>query len=282
MAYTRVKQVGLVVALSACTAFAADVKKQFRYNAGPGATLNVVNMYGPVTVHPSAGRQVVVDATLHSDKVEVDSAQQGNRIEVQSHILGTPNANDARVDYDIQAPADMLLSIRADDGPIHIDRLRSDMSLEGDESEIAVQDCSNARLRIRTVKGPVTLTNISNGYVDVISVSGNVQMNSVTGRKVTASSTKGNIRYAGDFAGGGDYIFNNHSGDIEVLLPTSASVDLSARSVTGSVENDFPLQEKQHTAFRVSPGRSFAGTSNSGASSVQLRSFSGRIRVKKQ
>jgi hypothetical protein len=59
-------------------------------------------------------------------------------------------------------------------------------------------------------------------------------------------------------------------------------VDLTARSITGSVENDFPLQAKRHPSFAITQGRSFAGTSNSGASSVQLRSMSGKIRVKKQ
>ena len=39
---------------------------------------------------------------------------------------------------------------------------------------------------------------------------------------------------------------------------------------------------KQHVPFSVTSGRAFAGTSNSGASSVQLRSYSGTIRVKKQ
>jgi hypothetical protein len=59
-------------------------------------------------------------------------------------------------------------------------------------------------------------------------------------------------------------------------------VDLSARSTTGAVENDFPLQEKSHNSFVPKQGRSFAGTSNSGSSSVELQSFSGKIRVKKQ
>jgi len=65
-------------------------------------------------------------------------------------------------------------------------------------------------------------------------------------------------------------------------LPQTASVDITARSVSGDVQNDFPLSQKTHTSFTPQTGRSFAGTSNSGASSVQLQSFSGRIRVKKQ
>jgi hypothetical protein len=52
--------------------------------------------------------------------------------------------------------------------------------------------------------------------------------------------------------------------------------------VKGAVENDFPFQKNIHPSFQLSEGRAFAGTSNSGASSVELRTFSGKIRVKKQ
>jgi DUF4097 and DUF4098 domain-containing protein YvlB len=125
------------------------------------------------------------------------------------------------------------------------------------------------------------LGNIVNGHLEITSLSGDVQLDAVSGPYVSVNTAKGSIRYTGDFGGGGDYMLVNHSGDIDVLLPASASVDLSARSVTGSVENDFPLQQKQNPTFAIAQGRSFAGTSNSGASSVQLRSFSGKIRVKK-
>ena len=73
-----------------------------------------------------------------------------------------------------------------------------------------------------------------------------------------------------------------HSGSIDLMLPATASVDLTARSSKGSVENEFPLEEKTHHSFVPQQGRSFAGTSNSGSSSVELQSFSGKIRVKKQ
>ena len=282
MASIGAKRVCLTVMLTAAVAFAADTKKEFRYTAGPGSMVIIANEFGPVTVHPSTGRQVVITATTHSDKAEVDAGQTGNRVEARTHLLGQASESDARVDYDVQVPADVMLNVHADGGPIRVEKLRSDMTLEGDAAEISVQDCSNARLHVHTVTGPVTLANISNGFVEVTSPNGNVQLTSVTGPRVTVNTTKGNIRYTGDFAGGGEYLLNNHSGDIDVLLPTSASVDISARSVTGAVEQDFPLQQKQHLAYQLTPGRSFAGTSNSGASSVQLRSFSGKIRVKKQ
>jgi DUF4097 and DUF4098 domain-containing protein YvlB len=112
--------------------------------------------------------------------------------------------------------------------------------------------------------------------------SGTVQLENVTGPKVNVGTTSGNITYKGDCSGVGDYVLITHSGNIDLTLPQTASVDLSARSVKGSVENDFPLQKKSHTTFVPRAGSSFAGTSNSGSSSVELQSFSGKIRVKKQ
>jgi hypothetical protein len=67
-----------------------------------------------------------------------------------------------------------------------------------------------------------------------------------------------------------------------VTFPETASVDLTARSINGSVENDFPFQNKSPMTFSPTQGRSFSGTSNSGSSSVDLESFGGKIRVKKQ
>lgn len=279
---TRLKHLGWGIILASCAAFAADVHKEFRYTVGPGATLNVLNEAGLVTVRPSGSRQVLISTTAHSDKVEVQSSQTGNRIEAQTRILGKASGDESRVDYDIQVPADIMLTVRADGGPVRIEKLHSDMTLDGSTAAFTVEDCSNSHVHVHAIKGPVTVSNVRNGHVEITSVNGDVVLNAVTGPKVSANTTKGAIRYTGDFSGGGDYAFSTHSGDIEVALPATASVDLTARSLSGRVEQDFPLQQKSPLGFPATPGRAFAGTSNTGASSVQLRSFSGKIRVKKQ
>jgi len=263
-------------------AFAADNRKEFRYTVGPGASVTVTNGSGPVDVRGSAGRQVVIVATTHSDKVEVDCDQNGNRVQATTHFLRPADGADGRVEYQVLVPPDASVTVRAPGGPITAEKMRGDLSFEGDAAQVDLHDVSNAHVRVRTISGPVNLGNITNGHVEVTSVSGNVQLDAVSGPKVSVNTAKGFIRYNGDFGEGGDYMLVNHSGNIDVTLPASASVDLTARSLTGSVENDFPMKQKQHLAFPITQGRSFAGTSNSGASSVQLRSFSGKIRVKKR
>ena len=274
---------GLVACLGfTASAIAADTHKEFKYTVGPNATVSIVNEYGGISLKPSSGHQVLISATSHSDKVEVDSSQNGNRIEARTHFLQKASDQDGRIDYEVQVPADANVLIRSVNGPLRAENLKSDLTVRGDTASVDIRNIAGAHVHVQTVSGPVTLNNITDGHVEIVSVGGKVQLTSVTGSKVSVNTTSGDIAYDGDFNGGGDYSFSNHSGNIDITLPASSSVDLTARSVTGSVENDFPLQQKAHSAFASTPGRSFAGTSNSGSSSVELRTFNGKIRVKKR
>lgn len=271
----------LIAMCFAVAAFAAEKKSEFRYNVGAGANVSVVSEFGPVSIKPGPGRQVVITAITRSDKVEVDSTQIGNRVHTVTYFLQRIPEAEARVDYEVLVPQGASVTVRAPSGPITAEGLSGDLLLEGDAARVEVRDVSNAHVHVRTVNGSITLTNVSNGHVEISSVSGDVQLNGVSGSKVEVNTTRGSIRYDGGFGFSGDYSFSTHSGNIDVFLPSTASVDLTARSLNGSVEQDFPMQPR-HSTFAITPGRSFAGTSDTGASSVKLRSFSGRIRVKKQ
>src|SRR5256885_11937353 len=123
---------------------------------------------------------------------------------------------------------------------------------------------------------------IQDGHVEITSVSGDVIMNEVSGPVVQVNSSSGKIRYEGAFGGGGEYSFTMHPGDIDATAPTYASIDVTARSVKGQVDNDFPLLPKTHITFPVDKARSLVGTAGKAASSVKLLSFSGKIHLKKR
>jgi DUF4097 and DUF4098 domain-containing protein YvlB len=272
---------GLVAAVAMASGAASAQKKEFRYTVSPGASISVVNDFGPVTLRAGSGNQVVVVATPRSSKVEVDSTQYGNRVDVRTHFLQAVKPDEGRVDYEIQVPPDANVMVRASTGPVKVQGLNGDVSIEGDNSPIEVRD-SHGQVHARTVGSPMTLTNLHGGHVEAMSVSGQVTLNNVSGHVVTVNTTAGPITFSGDCAGGGQYSLSSHSGNIDVALPARASLDLSARSVTGSVEDEFPLQPLTHPTMALDQGKSFAGTSNAGASSLRLRTFSGKIRVKKQ
>lgn len=270
-----------VLLLLVCSA-SAQAKKEFKYNAAPGTALSVVNEHGSVTVKTGSGRQVVISATPASGSVEVDASQAGNRITVRSHKLQSASADQARVDYDITVPADCSVSVDSDEGLVRIDGLKSNVHIDSEAAAVEVKNVTGGSVRVQAVSGAVTLTDVKQSMVEVVSTGGNIQLSNVSGGRVSAKSTTGKISFTGDFAGGGNYSFTNHSGEIEVGVPSAASVDLTARSIKGSVESDLTLQKPEHTAMNLTEGKSIAGRLNTGASSVDLRSFSGRIRVKKQ
>jgi len=277
----RGAKLAVAVVLAAASFAVAETRKEYRFTVGPRASVSITNQYGPISVKPATGNQISVTAILHSDKVEVDHSQSGNRVDILSHLLPGATADTGRVDYEVLVPSDASVTLRSTTGPLRAEKLRGDVSLEGATATMDVRDISDAHVHVKTLNGPVTLTNIHDGHVEITSVGGDVALNSVSGPLVQVNSTSGRIRYEGDFGSGGEYSLTSHTGDIEASAPADASIDVTARSVRGKVENDFPLQPK-HTPFVVKAGSAFAGTMGKAASSVNLLSFSGKIHLKKR
>ena len=186
------------------------------------------------------------------------------------------------MDYEVLIPVDGSINLESTTGPLSAEKLHGDVEAEGANAAVDVREISGSHVHVKTMAGPITLTNIRDAHVEVDSVSGDVTLNSVTGPLVRVSSTSGKIQYDGDFGHAGEYRFNSHSGNIDATIPDDASVDVKAQSVRGQVQSDVQLQPKVHTSFLVKEGSSFAGTINKAASSVWLRTFSGKIHLKKR
>jgi DUF4097 and DUF4098 domain-containing protein YvlB len=279
----RAIQLVAIVGLLAGTLLAQS-RKEFRINVGPRAGVSVNNPYGSISVKPSTGNVVVINALLYSDKVEVDKNLVGNRVEIQSHLLAGADAQSGRVDYEVLVPADASITLHSSTGPLRAERLHGDVTLEGAAATVEIRDITGAHVHVKTLNGPVTLTNVQDGHVEVDSLSGAVTLNGVTGPLVQVISTSGSISYIGDFGDRGEYRLTSHSGNIEAMVPETTSADVSARSVRGEVHDDIPLQPKTHTWFVIKEGSAFWGTMGRAAvsSTVVLRSFSGKIHLSKR
>jgi DUF4097 and DUF4098 domain-containing protein YvlB len=281
----RLTTIGTVtIGVMTATTLLAQGRKEYHFNVGPKSVVSVNNPYGSISVKPSTGNSVTIDAVLHSDKVEVDNTQTGNRVDVQSHLLAGADADSGRVDYEVLVPADASVTLHSSTGPLRAEKLHGDVTLEGAGATVEVRDINDAHVHVKTLNGPVTLTNVQEGHVEVDSLSGDVTLDRVTGPLVQVISTSGRISYNGDFGSGGEYRLTSHSGDIEATVPGYTSADVSARSVRGEVHDDIPLQPKAHSWFPIQEGRAFMGTMGRAAASstVVLRSFSGKIHLRKR
>ncbi|MGH9511691.1 MAG: DUF4097 family beta strand repeat-containing protein [Terriglobales bacterium] len=274
------KLVGIVILTGAVFAV-AETRQQIHFKVGRKPSVSINNQYGPISVKAGARGEVVINAVLHSDKVEVDQTHRGNRVDIVSHLLAGADPSSGQVDYEVLVPADANVTLSSMTGPLHAEKLRGDVVMEGNTATVDVRDVSDGHVHVKTLNGPVTLTDIRDGHVEITSLGGDVVLTSVDGPLVQVNSSSGKIHYDGDFGGGGEYSLTSHSGDIEATAPSYASIDVTARSEQGQVENDFQLQPR-HTSFPIRAGSAFAGTMGKAASSVKLFSFSGKIHLKKR
>jgi len=272
----------------------ADNRKEYHFTLNADSSLVLSNHFGNISVKPSTGRQVVIIAVIqgNKDQVEVDSHQHpnGKRIEVETHMLkGAPSTT--RVDYEVYMPIDAALTVECSSGEVRVEGIKGAINIETETAPVIVRNIQNGqRVHVQTVDGTVNLNGLKSTNVEVSSIGGNVELYGVTGRNVDVMSTSGTIRYTGNFTQPdgqfGQYKFHNHTGNIDVLIPSDASVEINAKSRKGSVENDFPLDPAFghiNSLFIPKPGpNSLVGTRNHGDSKIDLRSFSGKIRVKKQ
>jgi hypothetical protein len=253
----------------------AQEKKEFSYTVGPEAVISITNYYGPITVKSSGNRQVVVTTVSYSDAVSFENEQHGNRVEL--HSISTRHGN-GLVDYIVLVPDDALVSLRSSDGVLHAQGLRGDVILQAETATVEVSDIRDAHLHVKTLSGPINLTDVRNSHLDVQSVSGNVSIHNVTGSSVEVNSGRGRITYDGDPGPAGEYRFISHSGDLEISIPTSASVEIKSHSMKGESNEDIP---KDDGAPAMSSESRFLMPRITNASRFVLRSFKGKIHVKR-
>jgi DUF4097 and DUF4098 domain-containing protein YvlB len=277
----RSAQIALIALVTVATVSMAETRKEFRFVVGPNSTVSVANQYGQVTAKPVAGNQVLVTAVLYSDKVEVDRGQSANHISLTSHLLPGADQQSGRVDYEVLVPVDANVTLHSQTGPLHAERLRGDVVMEGASAPVEVIDIANSHVHVKTMDGKITVTNLRDNHAEISSVSGDIVLSDVNSQYLQVSSTSGNISYDGDFGSGGEYAIISHSGNIQATVPPGASFKVTARTVKGKVESDIPFQPAQHMTFQPSP-TALAGSMGKAASSVVLRTFTGKIHLQKR
>ncbi len=269
-----------LVFVAAPAASAHRIEKHFAVGERP--VIMVRNSHGRVEIQSWKKPEVVVVGNHNSNKVEVDTEQAGNRIEVTTHVLGeNVNPSDVQADYRITVPEESELHVRTDLGEIMVARVFGDMTFDTVAADVQLQEVAGYMV-VKTVGGSVLCARCA-GRIEVRSISGNVRFVQPQMDNVRVETTSGNIYYDGDFHRWGIYSLKTGNGLLEVRFSDTDSFDLTAATVNGTIENQAKI--KPHAHERRSPSRfgtSLVGTFNDGHARVELSSFSGTIRILKR
>jgi DUF4097 and DUF4098 domain-containing protein YvlB len=268
-----------LVLMSAGPALGDRIERHFKVESHPIVTIH--NPTGTVTVRAWTKAEVLVIAKRATDRVEVDTEQNANRVEISTRqIPDNASPNDLRADFEINVPEDTELQIHDDSGGVNVSNVLGDMNVETIGAEVALEDTAGF-LSVNTVDGGFQCSRCA-GRIEAHSISGNFRFAEMRSYHVHAQTSEGNIFFSGEFFPSGIYQLKNYSGVIEVRFQPGDSFDISATSLKGKVNNEAKLTPSSHHHSLRGVGNALFGSMNTGRAKVELSSFDGTINILKR
>ena len=273
--------------------------------------VQIRNLSGLIKVESWARNEVKISAVKISragsqDRAKSNAAlviinvrESGNTIDIETQYpqthnrFGRDDSINISVDYQLFIPEKASIKVNSTSGDVDIEKIGGFADIHVTSGDLTVSQAGNGlqvkvisgTIRIDDVKGDITLRAVSGsvivdrvrGSLDVDNTSGRVELRGVSeADTVQAKSLSGGISYEGKINPRGRYSFDVHSGTIEVVLPSDSAFELDAETFSGGIETDFAVQ----VLGKVSRNE-LHGTVNGGGASLDLKTFSGNIRIRK-
>ena len=168
-------------------------------------------------------------------------------------------------------------------GALRVDTGSGDVTVTGHAGDVSA-DTGSGDVRLERVKGDAILADTGSGNVELIAVEGAVDANTgsgdVTGRdlvlgaRLRADTGSGDVRLEGDFSAVTDLSIDTGSGDVALTVGRTPSLRLTISTGSGDVEVDLPDSRlrKSHGDFIAELGSARGrGLIDTGSGDVRLR-----------
>ena len=280
----------------------ADTPIQLRHDATPTARISISNIAGTVNVTAWDRNEVQVSGRLgdgakplaitgSNGDLEIKVEPQGgsgwfnwggdSKMAPTTLELHVPKAASLDVDV-ISAP---LVIDGMDGGSIQVNTVSGKArinartpSLKVDSVSGGIEQAGHAeQAALQTVSGEILAPALGRD-VELQTISGRIQANGGPWQKLTLSTVSGDVQLIGSLAAGGSIGIDSMSGDVQLQLPANTSASLHASSFSGDLRSDFGTpKEPEH-----GPGSSLDVRLGAGAGKINIETFSGDLRVRKQ
>jgi DUF4097 and DUF4098 domain-containing protein YvlB len=135
---------------------------------------------------------------------------------------------------------------------------------------------ANDGAKATSVSGSVEVSDVT-GRIEAATTSGSVRLTNVDSRDLSAKAVSGDVRFTGKLHADGLYTFESFSSNVILFVPATSEFRLTARSRSGSVSTEFPLQLSSLGGER---GLVIGKVGNGGAD-IHASTFSGSVYLKK-
>ncbi|MFQ5889539.1 MAG: DUF4097 domain-containing protein [Gemmatimonadota bacterium] len=254
--------------------------------AAPDGTVKITNAAGSVRVVGWSRDSVAVSGRLGAGAERLVFSVDRSETRIRVVLPHDPEGGLGGSDLVVKVPRGSQVAVRTESAGIESSDMAGGLDLETVSGDIRVRSQRAARfiyaqtvagdvdvdaatkvIRAKSVDGSVTVRK-AHGYVELSTVSGAVTLAGVRVWEGQMTTVTGDIRFAGDFDPGGAFYFESHAGDIELFLPPEMPIDLDITSFGERVTNE------------LAPGETSFTTESPGAR-VRVKSFKGRVRIRK-
>jgi DUF4097 and DUF4098 domain-containing protein YvlB len=288
--------------------------------AGDGAVLDLSHLAGDVRVTGGGGSEIKIDATKRVRHRDADEARRlldalridvnsiNNRVEVRTiyprRTSTRGNSISASVDYVIEVPAAVAVSLKSVSGDLTVSNVRGEVRIEAVSGDVSITNTPNVAMAktvsgdvmardigtqtalvLGTVSGTVIGTGLKVRSLEAGSVSGDVRLTGSQIERLEARSVSGNIDFDAPLAKGGRYEFTSHSGNVRVVLSGNTGFELDADTFSGSVRSDVPVTLRsvgRTDRERRGSTRAIRGTYGDASAVLSVRSHSGSVVITKK
>lgn len=212
-----------------------------------------------------------------------DECLSGSNIEIEVPY-GTYVDIKSRRDADFKIESVAKTRVDNFNGEVLIRDVREETEVSSLAGNIVVED-SVGKIKLKSFSGNVFGIRLKPlNYSDSLnakSESGNVTLQDIAHANIEGGSSNSNLNYFGELVSGGVYKFSTVSGGVTMFLPLKSSFQFNATlSAGGSFQSLFPIK----TTKQTKPGQTsrFVGTYGTGDATINVTTFSGALRLKKQ
>jgi hypothetical protein len=243
-----------------------------------GERIQINNLVGDIRAEPAEGGEVTVTgvrAGPGAERVRVEVVRRGDATVICAIYPGDGGSGWRDDDDDDDRPRG-----RARDACD-----QRNVNIRGETRarvDFTVRVPAGVRLSANTVSGDVEARSLR-GPVTARSVSGDVHV--TTSGQVEASTVSGSVVATLGRIGGEDLQFRSVSGDVTLQVPAGIDADFDARTLSGSIESDFPLdrgrEDDERGRYRVAVGHHARGTLGRGGPSLSVHTVSGDVSLRR-
>jgi DUF4097 and DUF4098 domain-containing protein YvlB len=245
------------------------------FSVGDGASLDVRNVAGRVTVRKADEPVVRVHAVKHGrpgdiERTRVELRQEGNAVYAETR-KDEPGGSMCAVDYDIVVPFGCTLRLHTVSADVDAHGTGASGELETVSGAIAAVEMSG-EVRITTVSGAVTARNLD-GALTLHTTSGGAGVTASRLESFDIHTVSGMIRIETPLFPDGRYAVQSVSGDLHLAVPEGTGITVSVHSVSGGISSELPA------GIRKVGFGDWRGEISGGGAALDMSTVSGSVRI---